>query len=166
MIFHKSSFVTMFIFVLSSLILLVGGQYYYDYKKNESLIECQIVFSNIVDIVNNEKYLNQPLVCHDDEIINNNVFDLNESLLFTSDSYNASYFPSFGYGDTIEEVLEYNPLNKSKHWIVTVNSSTIDDYKFVVRGASIKTEFNDDEKIIWIDGNPIVLPGGVVIDIQ
>lgn len=166
MTFHKSSFITMLIIVVSSLIVLIGSQTYYNYKKNESLVECQIVFSNIVDIVNNDKYLNHPLSCHDNKIINNNSFDLNESLIFTSDSYNSSYFPHFGYGDTIDEILDYNPLNKSKSWIITVNSSNIKDYKFVVRGASIRKDFDDKEKIVWVDDNPIIFPGGVVIDIQ
>ena len=166
MIFHKSSFVTLLIFVVSSILVILGGQSYYNYKKTEPLVECQVVFSNIVDVVNNEKYLNQPLVCQDDQLINNNSFDFNESLIFTSDSYNSSYFPGFGYGETLEEILEYNPLNKSKHWIVTLNSSYIDDYKFVIRGASLIEDFSDKEKILWVDGNPIILPGGVVVDIQ
>ena len=166
MTFHKSSFYTLIIIVVAVLSVFIGGQTFYHYKKDEVPVKCQIVFANIVDFSTGEHFLNEPITCHNGDIINNNPFDLNTSLIFTSDSYSGSAFPHSTYGNSIEELKNYNPLNKAKSWVITIHIDDDKDYQFVVHGATLKKDFTDTHRIVWLDDNPIIFPGGITVDIQ
>ena len=53
-------------------------------------------------------------------------------------------------------ILSYSRLLNSTTILKTLNCENV----------SILLYFDDKEKIVWVDDNPIIFPGGVVIDIQ
>jgi len=36
----------------------------------------------------------------------------------------------------------------------------------VAHGATLKKDFTDTHRVIWLDDNPIIFPGGITVDIQ